>query len=663
MCSLRQTHPTLCEEWDYEKNENTPDDVSYGSTKQVWWKCQHGHSFCSSPNQRTRYGERDADRGYRECPYCANELATSGEYSFQTEHPELMEEWDWEENAAAGLNPDELLPNSGKKVHWICKKNPQHKWIATISNRVSGGRKRRGSGCPYCDGKAFKEGITDLATLYPNIAEEWDYELNDDVPEHVHAGSTKNAHWICPQGHRYEMPVGRRTNMGCGCSICAGKKVIYETSLACLYPDIAAEWDYDKNELTPDQIAPKSSKKFWWKCPHNPKHVYEASIASRTYNNTGCPFCSGRRVLPEESFGAIYPDLLKEWDYDKNAGLSPFSLAPKSRKKVWWKCRNGHSWKTHVHVRADGHGCPECKKGTMTSFAEQVFFLACQKAFPEYEVKNRYKTDFGNEIDIFIPDLMLGIEPGNWVLHKEKYNKDKNKRDVCKSNGIRLVTVYDEYKEEQLPFLDDCYVERKFFGSGKNYLIIRDILQDLFKSYKSIDPAFWNDSSWDDIACLARKQSNRTVPDVSRSLAAIAPEVASEWHPTLNGDLTPEDVYAKGTQSAWWICPKGHEYQAPIYDRVQEKRGCGICSKRTADPRYNTISKLYPDFAEMFDESNDILPDTITPFNARENIVWKCPNCQGTFEKTPNAMFQAASTKCPICGERLLHTPLNEIDF
>lgn len=661
---LSVTHPDLCKEWDYDKNEHTPDDVTYGSNKKVWWRCEKGHSFQKSINQRTNMrGRKESEATFVECPHCSHAVATPGEYSFATEHPTLMEEWDWEENAAEGIDPDLILPTSNKKVHWICKKNPTHKWVATPCNRVSGGRKHQGSGCPYCDGKAFKEGITDLETMYPEIAAEWDYDKNEDTPNHVHAGSTKNAYWVCPQGHHYEMPPIRRTKQGCGCSICAGKKIIYETSLACLYPDIAAEWNYKKNGTTPDKVAPKSSKKFWWTCPENPKHVYESSPASRTFNGTGCPFCSGHQVIREESFGFLYPDLLKEWDYEKNGELDPFAITSGSQRKVWWKCENGHSWETHVHVRTAGHGCPQCKSGSMTSFAEQLFFIACQQMFPECDVINRYITSFGEEIDIYIPQLSLGLEPGNWVLHKKKYEKDLAKREKCKENGIRLVTIYDEYKEDSNPFDNDYYTEDKFFGNANNYLLIRDILKDLFKDTHGILAEFWSDEYWKNMAYSARSAANKAVSDPSRSLAEVAPEIAAEWHPTLNGDLRPENVYSKGYQIAYWICPKGHEYQAPVYDRVNDGRGCGICSKRVADPRYNTISKLYPEFIDLFDGNNEVSPDEITPFNRMVKIRWNCPYCGKIFEKTPNAMFRNASTKCPHCGKAISHKPSDELEF
>lgn len=61
------------------------------------------------------------------------------------------------------------------------------------------------------------------------------------------------------------------------------------------------------------------------------------------------------------------------------------------------------------------------------------------------------------------------------------------------------------------------------------------------------------------------------------SLAKVAPAIAAEWHPTRNGEITPELVDADHTMLAWWQCPRGHEYQAAIRSRVRSNRRCPVC--------------------------------------------------------------------------------------
>jgi len=63
------------------------------------------------------------------------------------------------------------------------------------------------------------------------------------------------------------------------------------------------------------------------------------------------------------------------------------------------------------------------------------------------------------------------------------------------------------------------------------------------------------------------------------NLAALHPDVAMEWHPTRNGDLTAKNVTPGSNKKVWWLCAKGHEWKAVIHKRT-EGHGCPYCSGR-----------------------------------------------------------------------------------
>ncbi len=68
-----------------------------------------------------------------------------------------------------------------------------------------------------------------------------------------------------------------------------------DNNLAVLNPDLAAEWNADKNHtLTPADVTPGSGKKVWWECEMD--HEWEATVDKRS-RGTGCPYCAGRRIL------------------------------------------------------------------------------------------------------------------------------------------------------------------------------------------------------------------------------------------------------------------------------------------------------------------------------------------------------------------------------
>ena len=90
--------------------------------------------------------------------------------SLASHSPHLLGEWDAEFNAP--LTPESVSYGSSKKVHWICSARGHH-FMAMVKNRT-----QRGSGCPYCKGKAVVPGENDLAALRPDLALEWDEERN-----------------------------------------------------------------------------------------------------------------------------------------------------------------------------------------------------------------------------------------------------------------------------------------------------------------------------------------------------------------------------------------------------------------------------------------------------------------------------------------------------
>lgn len=268
----------LLSEWDGEKNAPlTPEKVSAGSHRRVWWKCGKGHSW--ETEVRVRFGGAG-------CPVCANRTLHKGTNDLATLFPELAAQWDHEKNGS--LRPDDLLPGSGRYVWWKCGKG--HSWRARIISRS------RGSGCPVCDGKAVVPGENDLQTLYPNHAAEWDNERNGGLtPDHVTPYSNKKVWWRCVLGHEWQAVIVSRAVESSGCPYCTGKRVLVGfNDLSTVYPGIAAQWDRSLNgKLTPEMVTPGSHKKVWWKCADG--HVWKAVIYSRTgAQRCGCPICAGR---------------------------------------------------------------------------------------------------------------------------------------------------------------------------------------------------------------------------------------------------------------------------------------------------------------------------------------------------------------------------------
>ena len=128
--------------------------------------------------------------------------------------------------------------------------------------------------------------------------------------------------------------------------------------------NLMKEWDYEENEkkgIKPDEMSVGSQRKVNWICPKG--HKYERSIYDRLHGRGNCPYCSKRIVKRGiNDLATTNPELLKEWDYEKNI-VRPDEIATTYSKKVWWICSNGHEYQRHVYNERNGKGkCPICKK-------------------------------------------------------------------------------------------------------------------------------------------------------------------------------------------------------------------------------------------------------------------------------------------------------------
>ena len=74
--------------------------------------------------------------------------------------------------------------------------------------------------------------------------------------------------------------------------------------------------------------------------------------------------------------------------------------------------------------------------------------------------------------------------------------------------------------------------------------------------------------------------SNKKVLAGYNDFATTNPELAAQWHPTKNGELTPQSVFRGGRRKVWWQCEKGHEWEAALFARSCSGSGCPVCAGR-----------------------------------------------------------------------------------
>lgn len=341
----RNNRRELLDQWCYEKNGDLrPENVTSGSQKKVWWRCEYGHEWISKPYVRAKLRSG--------CPYCGGKYILPGK-DLTSVYPHIARQWHPTKNGE--LDPACVMPGSHQTVWWQCGKG--HEWKAAINSRVNG------RGCPVCAGKVVIPGENDLKTGFPMIAMEWHPGRNGELtPEQVMGGSRRKVWWVCGRGHEWQATIKSRTQ-GAGCPVCAGKVVNPgENDLKSFLPELAEQWDWEKNgNLRPELVSAFSNISIWWRCGLG--HTWRARVSDRATKRSECPYCTNRKVLPGfNDLKTVEPLVAAQWHPEKNASLEPSMVLPGSRKRVWWRCSDGHEWKAVIYSRTGSMkcGCPEC---------------------------------------------------------------------------------------------------------------------------------------------------------------------------------------------------------------------------------------------------------------------------------------------------------------
>lgn len=456
-----------------------------------------------------------------------------------------------------------------------------------------------------------------LAEVRPDLVAQWHPAKNGTLsPSAICFSSNKKVWWLCGKNHEWEAsPNGRART---GCPYCSGKRVCADNCLATLLPALAKEWHPTKNvSLTPRDITLKSNKRVWWQCKNG--HEWPAPVCNRSgKKGRGCRFCTRKAVSDLNSLAVNNPQLAKEWHLTKNGRLTPADISIYSDKKVWWRCRRNHDWPSTVANRTGGRGCPSCDN--KTSKLQLRVFTEVKSLFPDAEHRKR----FGKfECAVFIPSLRAVIEVDGRYWHQDADEKDARKNEFLAQLGYQVLRLR-ELGLKRLSEADVCFdpnedelaiCKRLFVLVGEKCRVPIE-LQHGIANYPDRDSFVGN-------RLFVEMLTSLPSPDEARSLAACRPSVVSLWHPTKNGGLTPRDVWPHSELGAWWQCPSGHEWEAPVAG-VKTRRACPYCRghKVCAD---NCLATRNPKLAKEWhpEKNGSLTPKDVTAGNARR-VWWLC---------------------------------------
>ena len=649
-------HPKLIEEWSKSNAKNIYDCEPYIKKHKYFWECKKGHIWESSICSRIHNGRVSL------CPYCSGRIIPENE-SLGELTPKFVKFWHKSKNK---LTVFQVRPTYAVPTWWECKKGHTFRRspaIVTKNNKFV---------CSICDSIKYS---------CAKLMKEWDWEKNSEDPSKISLGSGKRVFWKCNKGHSWDTTVAQRAPYKSGCPYCAGQRVSPTNSLEFKRPDLAMEWNFEKNKkLKPTEVTSGSERLVWWLCKN--KHSYKAKIYNRN-NGKGCPYCSGQKVGYGNSLADSFPKISKEFNYKKNKKITPEKLLGTSNKKIWWICKKNHEWPAVVSSRTrEKNGCPYCsnyfvskennfatinpeklkyfdyKKNDgispydyVSGSAKKVWWkcennhsweapfvrisngsgckkCSAQTSFPEIRLFCEINSIFENinwrhkfenfEVDVLLEDYKIALEYDGWFYHVNSLSKDLKKNVSLKEKGIRIFRIRQSPLKQITN--DDVIAKIKQKDLDKKYInqILVKIIQYVSKNdQKNIKKYIEKDFYSDE------KEFNRIVsylpkPIPEKSLAEINPELSKQWNYKKNYPLTPEMFEPNSGKKVWWICKKKHEWEATI-DKRSNGRKCPYCSnKKVCDD--NNLLALSPKISE---EWSGKLNGEKTPENTLNGSAYK----------------------------------------
>ena len=505
--------------------------------------------------------------------------------TFISEDQALMDDWDYSANTT--LDPSKLSKGSNKRANWVCHVC-KHKWVTRIYHRAT-----RGTGCPSCHHSKRKNynSHSSLKYTHPEIVDNWHPFQNDLFkPEMFTKGSRFKAYWLCKScGNEWHQKINGYT----GCPKCKKVKRLIESNLADNHPELIKEWDFLKNnDLDPKSISQSSIVSVHWKCQRC-DYKWQSRISNRAKLGRGCPACAGKVVVKgKNDLETTAPYLARQWNFNKNIGLTPSDVSIGQRRKVWWTCAEGHDYEASILHRGHGTDCPIYFSGRQTSFAEQAVYFYVKQLYPD--AINRFKADFLGkmELDIYIPSIKLAIEYDGEAWHKNNtLNREKRKYERCSSQGIKLIRLREKLPPIGSDIADYLIHTEKLYEHKNLEKVICELLKRINFSSSWLMTANINV----DVEKDKQKIFEYRTALKNGSLLEKFPSLCKEWDANRNGDLKPFQFKPGSDVKVWWKCPNcNNNYLASIGHRTRGTN-CPKCAvKKVTDAKTKGVHMIEP---------------------------------------------------------------------
>lgn len=635
---LVDVFPNLAKEWDYSKNGKlSPQNVGIGSHKTVYWICPRCHQ--SYPMRVANRTAPSKQKSTDKCPVCQGKRIIPGYNSLKALYPEIVNsEWDYLANT---VDPDAIAPHANKSYYWVCPNG--HHYKSSLNNKTSG----NGGNCPYCSHQKLIPEFS-LAVINPELAEEWDYEVNQGLtPSDVFANSNKSFGWICKRcGHRWRAVLSNRNNNK-GCPNCAKghhssfpEQVVYHY-IKKAFPDSINGFKIEKMEIDVFIPSIKVGIEYDGENYHCDKRKVRNDIRkSQLLKEHGIHL-----VRLRESGCATLDETLCEIKTFRYTTDYRF-LEPLLQVTIEGLCtQQGKECQIIVDVNSIRN---QILSIVHTIPYEKSFAAFCANKAKKGEVLKAIWDDRKNYP--LTPEMVMPYSEKtvHWICPNNRLHFWENTvKSVSLGYGCKKCSkTYQRTTEEWIEKAQEVH-EKKYDYSKTIFIKSSEPVIIICKKHGE-----FSQKASEHLSGKGCKYCSHQAFHPKESLAIISPEVAAQWDFERNNDsgFTPDNIGIDTKRLFWWHCTNGksHSFEATIAKRVNGHMQCAVChGKQFSYDR--SLEYLHPELAEEWSQENSLKPSEIT-CGKDEKVLWNCPN--PTHPPYSASIYSRVHLKsgCPICA-------------
>lgn len=314
-------------------------------------------------------------------------------------------------------------------------------------------------------------------------------------------------------------------------------------------------------------------------------------------------------------FSESHPHIFKLFHPKKNNDLDFNSLTKGMRKKVWWLCPNGHEYRREIFAISKltrTTGCPYCSGKLVDpdlSLASLNPLLSSEWDYSKNDKEpSQFTPNSSKKVWWLCPS---GHSYSASIANRNILGRGCN---ICSGHVIddtnSFLSKYPDIASELHKFKNGNLDPSKVGCSYKETVWWRcTVCKHEWKA--SIHNRAKEKKGTGCPACASK------VVTKTNNLAVMYPDLANQWHPEKNGDLTPKNILPGSNFKVWWICTNGHSWKVAPGNRIKKDSitNCPKCSKQTS----TMDLRIYTEFIGMYPKTklryklNNIEVDVFIP--------------------------------------------------